>query len=64
VGHYTERGGGASRLGTSVAVHHSCSGPKRSLTALPLRVTVLCVPMVVGEAAGKVEWGVLYLGHA
>jgi hypothetical protein len=30
----------------------------------PLRVAVLCVPMVVGEAVWKVDWGVLYVGHA
>jgi hypothetical protein len=23
-----------------------------------------CLPVVVGEAAWKVDWGVLYVGHA
>jgi hypothetical protein len=54
VGHYTKRRGGASRLGTSVAVHHT------SFVASPLRVTVMCVPVVVGEAVWKVDWGALY----
>jgi hypothetical protein len=44
-------------------VHHSSSEPKRVdlSTVPPLRVTVLCVPVVVGEAVWKVDWGVLYV---
>jgi hypothetical protein len=64
VGHYTKRRGGAARLGTSVAVHHSSSEPKCrypsfAVTSRFSYVSVLCVPVVVGEAVGKVDWGVL-----
>jgi hypothetical protein len=63
VGHYTKRRGGASRLGTSVAMHHSSSEPGCAVREVPppLRVSALCVPVVVGEAVWKVDWGVLYV---
>jgi hypothetical protein len=61
---HTERRGDASRLGTSVAVHHSSSETKSAFASCPRspsRVRVLCVPGVVGEAVWKVDWGVLYV---
>jgi GAF domain-containing protein len=65
----TPRGGAALlRHGTSVAVHHSSSEPKQGSRTLyvapPLLVTVLCVPVVLGKAVWKVNWGVLYVGQA
>jgi hypothetical protein len=51
----------------------SCNAPQQlraqadsSLAVAPplLRVTVLCVTVVVGEAVWKDDWGVLYVGHA
>jgi hypothetical protein len=41
-----------------------CLCERRGCVASPLRVSVLCVPVVVGEAVWKVGWGVLYVGHA
>jgi hypothetical protein len=65
----TRRGGAALlRLGTSVAVHHSSSEPERPRSnvsvAPPLRVTVLCLSVLMGEAVWKVDWVMLCVGHA